>query len=129
MSSDHKPALTLLRFRELYIVVDSYSICEDDQHADFLFHSHQCTENLLRSTVAVFDPAQGSDPHAVLRYVAQIADTPLNREVLEGGDLSALLRAFDTDGEPPPSQWPEENHGMLPGLAEERRARASKGDA
>ncbi len=122
-------ALTLLKFRDLYIVIGEYPLCEDSEQRDFLFHSHQCTENLLRSVVAVFDPEQGPDPHSILRYVAQIEDNDASRAGLDNADLQALFALFKTDGQPPPSRWPEEDHGMLPGLADERRARATKGDA
>ncbi len=46
-------ALTLLRFRDIYLVIGGYQQSKGDSW-DYLYHSHQCPGNLLRSTVDVF---------------------------------------------------------------------------
>ena len=122
------PKLSLLRFRDLYVVVDSYSDHKpgekDSPWYDFLFHSHQCPTNILRSVEEVFDD-EGRDPHGVLRFVAAIDDTEENRKRLDAApSKEKLFELFGTDGKDAPSDWPEVNKGVLPWLAEAQRERS-----
>jgi len=126
---DYPKGLMLIKFRDLYLVVEGYRFYEGEEadHYDFLVHSHQCPSNLLRATREVFEVEQGSDPHGVLRFVAAIEDTPNNRETLhEEVSLTRLFQVFQTDGVPPPTNWPERNCGMLPGLADFQREHAKR---
>lgn len=123
-------ALALFLFRGLYLVVAGYSASKE---YDFLFHSHQCPENMLRSTIAVFDPETGIDPHGVLRFVAAVPDSEALRDWIgtgcQNGDESPakLFAKFSTDGVPPPSKWPERNQRDA-GLAQGRRVAESEND-
>lgn len=112
--------LSLLRFRDLYLVVDSYTR-SDDQGADwydYLFHSHQCPTNILNHVQEVYDPAEGLDPHGICRFVAAIPDTEENQKRLDdAGSLQQLFLLFDTDGQDAPTRWPEEERGLIPDLA------------
>lgn len=114
-----KQILALLRFRDLYVVIDKYR--ESDDY-DFLFHSHQCPTNIMRSSIEVFDPKYGSDPHGVFRFVSAVEDTEENRGALDKcSKLESLFQLFGTDGSEAPSEWPEKNHGVLPWIVEQQR--------
>jgi hypothetical protein len=119
------PGLALLKFRDLYIVRDE--LYGRVRNPDFFYHSHQCPQNILQDVTAVFDPAEGHDPHGVLRFVANIEATTEARVRLEQtSTLEALFALFRTDGQPAPSEWPERNGGMLPWIAEARRSNAGQ---
>jgi hypothetical protein len=119
-----EPQLCLMRFRDMFLVVDSYTKWQNGKSDwyDFLFHSHQCPTNMLRHVLELYDVEYGSDPHGTVRFVASIPDTEHNRKLLEG-DLSIqqLFVLFATDGQDAPSQFPPENEGLIPWLAELRR--------
>ena len=136
VSDKPEMVLALFLFRGLYLVVSGYSSVNGPSHYDFLFHSHQCPENMLSSTIAVFDPETGIDPHGVLRFVAAVPDSEALRDRIgaghqQNGDetLAKLFVEFSTDGVPPPSDWPERDGGMLNWLAEAQRAAIAKGEA
>ena len=123
--TNSRKKLTLLKLGDLYVVVDGYRYESDD--ADYLFHSHQCPMNLLRATVAVFDPERGHDPHGRLRFVAGIDDTPEARALLgedkRGNNASVtsfagVLQLFGTDGHPPDSMWLDRDGGVIPWLSD-----------
>ena len=119
----------LLKLGDLYLVVRETSAYVDRDGADYAYHSHQCPTNLLSQVEHVFD-ASGEDPHGTMRYVASILDTPETRERLgTTGTLASLFALFDTDGQPAPTAWPEENRGVIPWIAEMQRDAAKKGDA
>jgi|GEM_PF-2923359 len=118
--SPYTRMLSLLRFRDLYVVVDFYSRGHDqgDDWYDYKFHSHQCPTNIMGSALEVYDPAEGRDPHGIFRFVAALPDTEENRKKLDGaGSLQQLFLLFDTDGQEAPTRWPENERGLLPGLA------------
>lgn len=119
------PKLSLLRLRDLYVVVDSYGDYQPEEKDrlwyDFLFHSHQCPTNIMRSAMEVFDK-DGRDPHGILRFVAALDDTEENRKKLdEAGTREDLFKLFQTDGQDALTEWPEENKGVIPWIAEMRR--------
>lgn len=120
--------LALLRLGHLFLVLEEkYGRIENP---DFFYHSHQCPTNLMRRVEEVFDPAHGRDPHGQLRYVAAIDDTQAARDRLdECGTLAEVLTLFKTDGQPAPSEWPQEDTGVLPMIAEWRREAMNKGNA
>jgi hypothetical protein len=125
---DTECKLCLLKLRDLYCVVTGYSLVKGDQyddHADYLFHSHQCPGNIMRSVDEVFDVAEGSDPHGIFRLVAYITDTPENRKKLDHNygahTVEELFRVFHTDGQPLPTDWPEQDGGVLSRLAAVQR--------
>lgn len=99
------PGLALLRLGELYLVYEErYGRVVEGW--DYLYHSHQCTESLLRETMSVFTSEGRADPHGIARYVAGIEDTSEAREKLEKVDgIEALFDVFGTDGTPPWSEW------------------------
>ena len=109
-----KALLTLLKFGDAYIVVlDKYGV----PYPDYYYHSHTCPVNIVNSAVGVFDPT-GSDPHGIFRWVKSIDYNSEISKTLENTDsLQSLLLLFGTDGTPPETEWPEENHGMLPWIA------------
>lgn len=120
--------LSLFKLGELYLIVEDYTY--EDDAADFLFHSHQCPQNMLRKVIAVFDPEHDSDPHGVMRFVAGIDDTPEARALLGDDDrgtnasvttFAGMLQLFRTDGQPAPSDWPERDNGVIAPLAELQR--------
>jgi hypothetical protein len=123
------PGLGLLKFRDLYLVVDQkYRNLVGDDHADYFYHSHQCPTNILGTVEDVYD-ARGKDPHGTMRYVASILDTEATRLRLESaGSLRELFELFGTDGQPAPSNWPEANGGVMPWIAEVQRDYEKKGD-
>lgn len=121
-------SLALLRLGDLFLVVRLY-VEHTAEHMDYLVHSHQCPTNLLRSVKHAFDYA-GEDPHGRLRLVGVLPDDTETRGKLEQCDsLQALFVVYETDGQPLPSEWPEEDRGVLPGLAAMQREARKKGDA
>lgn len=115
--------LCLLRLRDLLVVVEKYSkhAGQDDDGFDFLFHSHQCPTNIMHEAEEVFDE-DGRDPHGIFRFIAAIEDTEENRKKLEAlGSREDLLKLFNTDGTEAPTNWPAEDKGVLPFIAEGRR--------
>ena len=134
-SEPRRRGFALLRRGDMFLVVDQkYGRIENP---DFFYHSHQCPEAILRTVQAVYD-ATGSDPHGLFRYVTSVEDTPETRLALTGGGrsnmgqvgtLQELLAVFKTDGLPAPTEWPEENGGMIPFVAESQRNYANKGNA
>jgi hypothetical protein len=118
------PRLTLLQFRDLYFVhLNRYG--GDPEVNDFFYHSHQCPTNLLRDIVDVFN-VDGSDPHGVMRYVADIPWSQETEDSLDGQTLETLFALFKTDGQPAPTEWPEDDRGMLPWIAELQRRAAQR---
>lgn len=117
---ENEPQFALLKFRDVYFVMlDKYGGKEDS--ADYFYHSHQCPTNLLGSVEHVFD-AEGSDPHGMMRFVAQVPWSKDSAENLEHmGSLAELFAFFRTDGQPATTKWPEENAGVLPFIVEARR--------
>lgn len=114
--------LALLKFRDLYLVLEERYGRVTSDHADFFYHSHQCPTNLLRKVHDVFAEDGSCDPHGRLRFIANIDDTPEAREALGNVDsASALFEVFDTSGEEPETEWPERDGGMLPFIAEWQR--------
>lgn len=121
--------LALLKFGDLWLVVDEKWGRIERDHADFFYHSHQCPTNLLHKVRDVFD-GDGSDPHGRLRYVASIEASPeAQKRVEDAHSLAELFAIFDTDGVPPDSEWPEKDRGMLPIIAQWQREAAKRGDA
>lgn len=119
------PKLSLLRIRDLYLVVDSYGDYQPEEQNrlwyDYLFHSHQCPTSIMRSAMEVFDK-DGRDPHGILRFVAALDDNEENRQKLdEAGTQEDLFKLFQTDGKDAPSSWPEVNKGVIPWIAEMQR--------
>ena len=119
------PKLSLLRLRDLYLVVGGYcdySAEEKDPFwYDYLFHSHQCPTNILRNVEEIFDK-DDNDPHGILRFVAALDDTEENRKKLrETYHQDELFQLFQTDGRDAPTDWPEENKGVIPWVASMRR--------
>lgn len=122
--------LALLRFGHLFLVVEEPYCRVERDHADFFYHSHQCPTNLLRRVEKVYDPAHGHDPHGQLRFIANIVDGEETRSQLDQcATLAEVLALFNTDGTPPPTEWPERDAGVLPMIAEWRREADKKGDA
>lgn len=122
------PKLSLLRLRDLYLVVDSYGDYQPEEKDrfwyDFLFHSHQCPTNIFKSVVEVYDK-DGFDPHGIMRFVAALDDTEENRKKLDGANTKeALFEMFQTDGQEARTWWPEKNKGVIPWIAELRRGEA-----
>lgn len=117
--SDSQPMLCLLRFRDLYLVVNSYTKPKQDDRDDwydYLFHSHQCPSNILGSVEEVYDPAEGRDPHGQIRFIAAVPDA--GQDVgKECGTVEELFRYFHTDGTEAPTNWPEDQHGLIPFIA------------
>jgi len=117
-----QPMLCLFRIRDLYVVVDSYSMPDDGKPDwyDYLFHSHQCPTNLARHVVEVFCPEEGQDPHGVFRFIAAIPDEEDNRTLVQDKctTLQELFFAFQTDGQEAWTRWPESQRGLIPGLAQ-----------
>jgi len=75
----------------------------------------------------VYGPDGDHDPHGLIRYVACVDDTPMMRTALEDGpSLHEVMKLFCTDGELPPTEWPERNGGLLPMVAEWRREELNK---
>ncbi len=114
--------LSLLKFRDIYVVVDFYSDHEDDKPDwyDYLFHSHQCPTNIMGHIQEVFDKDE-RDPHGLFRFVAAVEDTESNREDLEEVfQLGDLFKFFNTDGKEAYTAWPQENKGVLEFIAKER---------
>jgi len=100
--------LSLLKFRDIYLVV-KHSVIGDQNghidHWDYFFHSHQCPSNLFRTVTHVFDN-QESDPHGIVRFVASIPGTDTNHSKIdETYTTNDLLVLFKTNGELPPSEW------------------------
>ena len=94
---------------------------------EFFCHSHQCPTNLLHDVMEVYGPDGDHDPHGLIRYVACVDDTPMMRTALEDGpSLHEVMKLFCTDGELPPTEWPERNGGLLPMVAEWRREELNK---
>jgi hypothetical protein len=119
------PKLSLLRLRDLYLVVDGYGDYRPEEQDrlwyDFLFHSHQCPTNILRSVVEVYDK-DGFDPHGIMRFVAALDDTKENRKMLdEAGTSEALFQLFQTDGQDALTMWPEKDKGVIPWIAAMQR--------
>lgn len=123
------PGYGLLKLGDLYLVHhQKYGNYVDSDSADYMYHSHQCPTDILGEIEAVFN-ARGSDPHGVMRYVTSILDTPETTKALEEtGSLQALFALFKTDGQPAPTNWPEENGGVIPWIAEMQRDHEKKGD-
>jgi len=119
--------LSLLKFRDIYVVVDFYSDHENDRvdWYDYLFHSHQCPTNIMGHIQEVFDKDE-KDPHGLFRFVAAIEDNELNRDNLEDVfKLEELFKFFDTDGSEAFTRWPQENKGVLEFIARERYGNTS----
>ena len=113
--------LCLLRFRDLYVVAGPYREYGDDGWYDYFFHSHQCPYNIMHQVRAVFDAAEGEDPHGSFRFISSI---PYMEKEEDGGErwtggmsLEALFRMFKTDGQEAETEWPESERGLLPGIA------------
>jgi hypothetical protein len=130
---DGQPKLSLLRFRDLYVVIAGYSdITGEPDWYDYKFHSHQCPEAIMRSVVAVFCPSEGADPHGVFRYIASVDDNEENTLALntETATVEQLFRLFGTDGSDAPTNWPEHQRGLIPLIAymqdEHRKNKAPK---
>lgn len=118
--SASQPMLCLLRFRDLYLVVNRYARPKQDDREDwydYLFHSHQCPGNILRSVEEVYDPAEGRDPHGQIRFIAAVPDVGQNIGK-ECNTLEELFRYFRTDGAEAPTNWPVEQRGLIPFVAE-----------
>lgn len=114
-----EPVLCLLRLRDLYVVVESYRREKNYKHDwyDYLLHSHSCPVNMMRRTVDIYDAAEGIDPHGIFRFIAAVPDTPELRKKIEDTSLENLFRLFGTDGTEAPTNWPERERGLIPGLA------------
>lgn len=128
------PALCLMRFRDLYVVIDSYGPHDPDKDDwyDFLLHSHQCPTNLMRNAVEIFDAKHGFDLHGMFRFIASIPDNEETRDALDSAfELPALFKLFSTDGTEAPTEWPEKERGLLSWIARMQdahsRAKAKKG--
>jgi len=94
---------------------------------DFFYHSHQCPSNLMKQVYKVYDADGQVDPHGRLRYIAGIDDTLDNRDALDAVcDLKSLLDLFQTTGIPTKTEWSEENEGMIPFVAQSRKATKKK---
>jgi len=123
---DQFPTLSLLKFRDIYLIVNDDVIGDQNGHIDhwdYFFHSHQCPENLFRSVAHVFDGQEG-DPHGIMRFVASIPGTDDNHSKIDGiCTTHDLLALFKTDGEPLPSEWPAENKGVIEWIAQLRKSR------
>ena len=118
---NREPVLCLFRFRDLYFVIRSYSKPKDadPRWYDYLFHSHQCPVNLLRNVEEVFCPSEGLDPHGILRFIAAIPDPGDLRHKYDRDHptLESIFHLFGTDGTEAPTEWPESQRGLLPGIA------------
>ncbi len=123
VSHREKPrGLGLLLFRDIYLVVEEHFSMKNDPHADYFYHSHQCPQNLFGYVVAVFDK-EGSDPHGILRHIASIDNISDTENALKHvHTLKELFSLFDTDGEPPESEWPAENKGVLDWIVDLRKS-------
>lgn len=137
-----KRGWSLLFFRGLWMLYESSFFRPEGD--DYFFHSHQCPTNIMGSIKEVYCPEEGEDPHGLFRHVASIEDTlevrqslgidplprrpglPANASECANPSLAEVFRLFKTDGQPPPSQWPEENRGALPFIAELRRSVRAK---
>lgn len=107
---DRAPTFVLLKFRDLYLVVDEPIGTENP---DYFYHSHQCPQNILGHLEGVFSE-KGCDPHGTIRFVAQIPWSEKMKKWLDEVDsLEELFLLFKTDGTPPPTEWPEENGGVM----------------
>jgi hypothetical protein len=117
-----KNGFALLKLRDLYLVrKEPYGRVEPN-HADYFYHSHQCPTNLLHHVVEVYGPSGECDQHGMIRYVAGIDDTPETRAALDANpSLRKVFELFGTDGELPPTDWPSEDEGVIPFVAELRR--------
>jgi len=115
------PMLSLLKFRDLYVVVERFSKIEDKEDwYDYLFHSHQCPTNIMGDVIEVFDKDE-VDPHGLFRFIAALEDTEYNRSKLEEVfKKEDLFELFETDGSEAPTAWPEEDKGVLSFIAEAR---------
>jgi hypothetical protein len=116
------PTLSLVKFKDTYLVLEHKIMGNKNgkiENWDFFFHSHQCPANLLRSVISVFDYEE-SDPHGMIRFISSIPFNIENKEKLDRAYLTEhLFDLFNTiDGEPQPSEWPEENKGMLDWIAQ-----------
>lgn len=120
---EHRPQFAMLKFRDLYLVLlDKYGTT----NPDYFYHSHQCPTNLLREVEHVFD-AEGSDPHGTMRFVARVPWSKESGETLESmGGIAELFAFFKTDGQPAPTEWTEENAGVLPFIVDARREDTKK---
>ncbi len=129
VESDREPVVCLFRFRDLYLVVKGYTRQKNYEYEwyDYLFHSHQCPVNILRSVHAVYCPHDGNDPHGVIRFIAAIPDVrqKINEfsfdpgeQDIDCGTLEELFRVFGTDGTDAPTNWPESQRGLLPFIAQ-----------
>lgn len=123
----HTSGYALLKLGDLYLVVDEMQGDDLDEGRDYYYHSHSCPVNFLRRVEEVFD-VRGRDPHGRLRYVASIPGTPENRKAIADdngngtvGSLEGLFALFKTDGQPAPTDWPEDEGGVLPFIVEARR--------
>lgn len=129
--SPKRRGFALLKLRDLYLVRrERYGRIEPD-HADYFYHSHQCSTNLLQDVVEVYGPSGEHDSHGLIRYVAGIDDTPETRAALKdrfgcAPSLRDVMKLFGTDGEPIATDWPEADGGLIPMIAEWRREEAKK---
>lgn len=123
-----RKVLCLLRFRDLYVVAGPYREHGDAGWYDYFFHSHQCPTNIMHQAEAVFDAAEGDDPHGVFRFVTSIPYDKEEHRILffNGMSLEVLLRTFGTDGQDAPTDWPEDERGLLPGIAKLQDAYAKE---
>ncbi|MDD5511500.1 MAG: hypothetical protein PHI12_11930 [Dehalococcoidales bacterium] len=129
VESDREPIVCLFRFRDLYLVVKGYTRPKNYEHDwyDYLFHSHQCPGNIFRSVAAVYCPADGADPHGIIRFIAAVPDVEQkinefsfnpDKQDVNCDTLEGLFRYFCTDGTDAPTNWPEHQRGLLPFIAE-----------
>lgn len=104
---DRVQSFVLLRAGDLFMVIDGWGAKEDPlDGADYYYHSHTCTSNVMRSCQCVFTKEE-ADPHGVFRVVGVVVSTP---ELADPNKLSnmspeEILALFKTDGEPLPSEW------------------------
>ena len=130
MNPARAPGFALVKLRDLYLVLEEPHGRIEADHADYFYHSHQCPTSLLKNVVEVYGPSGEADVHGMIRYIAGVADTEETRNALgvdgHGVSLRKVLEVFSTDGEPAPTSWPEVDEGVIPMIAEARRARRDK---
>jgi len=72
---------------------------------------------MLRRVQEIYCPSEGNDPHGILRFIAAIPATKELKYDQDYTTLERIFRLFQTDGTEAPTRMPEEERGLLPGLA------------